>query len=188
MQPIRLIVGIKNPGGEYANTRHNAGSWWVEVLAQKYDLKFKKHSKAFAETSMLPENNLILAMPTTFMNQSGLPVKILSDYYNLAPEQILIIHDELDLPVGRLKLKTGGGHGGHNGLKDIIAHLKSNNFHRLRIGIGHPGEKNKVHDYVLHSPSKLDKEAIFISIANSYQILPLLQCGDIARAMTFINT
>ena len=188
MQPIKLIVGLKNPGGEYAKTRHNAGAWWVDAIASKNHLKFKKHNKALAEIAMPAENNLILAQPSTYMNQSGMAVKALADYYKLDPAQILIVHDELDLPVGKLKLKTGGGHGGHNGLKDIIAHLHSNDFHRLRIGIGHPGDRNKVLDYVLHQPSKIDMTTILTNIAASLAVLPLLQIGDIAKAMTFINT
>ncbi len=188
MQPIKLIVGLKNPGGEYSNTRHNAGAWWVELLAKEHNLNFKKHSKSLTEIAIFQDAGLIVALPTTYMNQSGLAVNLLANYYNLHPNEILIVHDELDLPVGKLKLKTGGGHGGHNGLKDIIAHLNSNEFHRLRIGIGHPGDKNKVHDYVLHPPSKADKEIILSSIDTSYQILPLLKIGEIAKAMTFINT
>ena len=122
------------------------------------------------------------------MNQSGLAVKLLSDYYKINSEEILIVHDELDLPAGRIKLKIGGGHGGHNGLRDIINQLNSNKFNRLRIGIGHPGDKTMVLDYVLNPPSTLDKETIIKSINNSFNMISLLQDGDLMKAMSSINT
>lgn len=149
---LKLIVGLANPGPEYQHTRHNAGAWLVEALARRFHLNLSPDVKFFGSTARLPapHSDTRLLIPATFMNRSGKAVGALANFYKLTADEILVVHDELDLPPGVAKYKTGGGHGGHNGLKDIIAALgNDNSFHRLRIGIGHPGHKDKVTGYVL---------------------------------------
>jgi len=149
---LKLIVGLANPGPEYQHTRHNAGAWLVEALARRFHISLTPDLKFFGSTARLPAPNsdTRLLIPSTYMNRSGKAVGALANFYKLTADEILVVHDELDLPPGVAKYKTGGGHGGHNGLKDIIAALgNDNNFHRLRIGIGHPGHKDKVTGYVL---------------------------------------
>ncbi|HFW9855684.1 TPA: aminoacyl-tRNA hydrolase [Shigella flexneri] len=164
---IKLIVGLANPGAEYAATRHNAGAWFVDLLAERLRAPLRKEAKFFGYTSRvtLGSEDVRLLVPTTFMNLSGKAVAAMASFFRINPDEILVAHDELDLPPGVAKFKLGGGHGGHNGLKDIISKLGNNpNFHRLRIGIGHPGDKNKVVGFVLGKPpvseQKLIDEAI----------------------------
>lgn len=170
---IKLLVGLSNPGDTYQRTRHNAGAWLVEALADQERLNFSLEKKFQANIATLkgPEGSCLVVLPTTFMNHSGIPVRAMSQFYRLSPEHILVVHDDLDLAPGRIKLKTGGGHGGHNGLRDIIAQLGSADFHRLRIGIGHPGHKSLVHDYVLGTPSTTDRQTILAGITS---ILPYM--------------
>ena len=164
---IKLIVGLANPGAEYAATRHNAGAWFVDLLAERLRAPLREEAKFFVYTSgvTLGGEDVRLLVPTTFMNLSGKAVAAMASFFRINPDEILVAHDELDLPPGVAKFKLGGGHGGHNGLKDIISKLGNNpNFHRLRIGIGHPGDKNKVVGFVLGKPpvseQKLIDEAI----------------------------
>ncbi|CST27057.1 aminoacyl-tRNA hydrolase [Shigella sonnei] len=164
---IKLIVGLANPGAEYAATRHNAGAWFVDLLAERLRAPLREEAKFFVYTSRvtLGGEDVRLLVPTTFMNLSGKAVAAMASFFRINPDEILVAHDELDLPPGVAKFKLGGGHGGHNGLKDIISKLGNNpNFHRLRIGIGHPGDKNKVVGFVLGKPpvseQKLIDEAI----------------------------
>lgn len=164
---IKLIVGLANPGAEYAATRHNAGAWFVDLLAERLRAPLREEAKFFGYTSRatLGGEDVRLLVPTTFMNLSGKAVAAMASFFRINPDEILVAHDELDLPPGVAKFKLGGGHGGHNGLKDIISKLGNNpNFHRLRIGIGHPGDKNKVVGFVLGKPpvseQKLIDEAI----------------------------
>jgi len=164
---IKLIVGLANPGAEYAATRHNAGAWFVDLLAERLRAPLREEAKFFGYTSgvTLGGEDVRLLVPTTFMNLSGKAVAAMASFFRINPDEILVAHDELDLPPGVAKFKLGGGHGGHNGLKDIISKLGNNpNFHRLRIGIGHPGDKNKVVGFVLGNPpvseQKLIDEAI----------------------------
>ena len=164
---IKLIVGLANPGAEYAATRHNAGAWFVDLLAERLRAQLREEAKFFGYTSRvtLGGEDVRLLVPTTFMNLSGKAVAAMASFFRINPDEILVAHDELDLPPGVAKFKLGGGHGGHNGLKDIISKLGNNpNFHRLRIGIGHPGDKNKVVGFVLGKPpvseQKLIDEAI----------------------------
>ena len=164
---IKLIVGLANPGAEYAATRHNAGAWFVDLLAERLRAPPREEAKFFCYTSRvtLGGEDVRLLVPTTFMNLSGKAVAAMASFFRINPDEILVAHDELDLPPGVAKFKLGGGHGGHNGLKDIISKLGNNpNFHRLRIGIGHPGDKNKVVGFVLGKPpvseQKLIDEAI----------------------------
>ncbi|HHF3840750.1 TPA: aminoacyl-tRNA hydrolase [Haemophilus influenzae] len=163
MSEIKLIVGLGNPGEKYADTRHNAGEWLIERLARRFNVSLNPESKFFGKTARTLVNGkeVRLLVPTTFMNLSGKAVGALASFYRVKPEEILVIHDELDLPAGTAKLKQGGGHGGHNGLKDIVAQLgNNNNFYRLRIGIGHPGHRDLVAGYVLNKPSPADRDAL----------------------------
>ena len=163
MSEIKLIVGLGNPGEKYADTRHNAGEWLIERLARRFNVSLNPENKFFGKTvrTLVNGKEVRLLVPTTFMNLSGKAVGALASFYRIKPEEILVIHDELDLPPGTAKLKQGGGHGGHNGLKDIVAQLgNNNNFYRLRIGIGHPGHRDLVAGYVLNKPSLADRDAL----------------------------
>ncbi len=187
---IKLIVGLRNPGSAYEATRHNAGGWFIETLLQHYSFSLRVDQKFHGQIGSFQIENqpCFVVLPLTFMNQSGLSVRAISQFYRISPEEILIVHDDLDLPVGRVKLKTAGGNGGHNGLRDIIAHLGSNTFHRLRIGIGHPGNKDLVLNYVLNKPSVADGKLIRDAIENSMAIIPDLLAGKISAAMNVINS
>jgi PTH1 family peptidyl-tRNA hydrolase len=186
---IKLIIGLRNPGSTYEHTRHNVGGWLTTALAHQYNISFKLEKKMQAELAELELNHHAakLVLPLTFMNHSGQPARLISQFYRIHPEELLVIHDELDLPAGRIKLKTAGGHGGHNGLRDIIAQLGSAHFHRLRIGIGHPGHRELVHQYVLSKPSIHDKQQIDEAIARGIAAMPLIFSGDLDRAMNQLN-
>ncbi len=186
---IRLIVGLGNPGGQYADTRHNAGFWFVDEVARRIGASLRPEPRfhGAAARGTLEGRELWLLQPSTFMNRSGQSVAALARFYKIAPEQILIAHDEIDLPAGQIKLKYAGGHGGHNGLRDIHAHLGTPNYWRLRIGVGHPGSKDLVVDYVLHAPSKIDREKIDFSIDEARRQLPALLCGDAAAVMNHLH-
>lgn len=152
---IKCIIGLANPGAQYAATRHNAGSWLVDLLVRQANVKLKEDGKFFGYSARitLAGTDVRLLVPSTFMNLSGKAVQAMAGFYRIDVQEILVAHDELDLPPGVARFKTGGGHGGHNGLKDIINKLSNNaNFHRLRIGIGHPGDKSQVTGYVLGKP------------------------------------
>jgi len=187
---IKLIVGLRNPGSAYEATRHNAGAWYVNSLASHYNLSLKVNPKFHGEVGQfsIQDHTCFVILPTTFMNESGLAVRAVTQFYRIPAEEILVIHDELDLPVGRIKLKTGGGNGGHNGLRDIITHLGHSNFHRLRIGIGHPGHKELVSNYVLGKPSIADTQLINEAIDNTMAVVPELLAGHLSKAMNIINT
>jgi PTH1 family peptidyl-tRNA hydrolase len=187
--PIKLIIGLRNPGSPYAPTRHNAGGWFVEALAARYHALFKVDKKLHGEITQLDVNGALCKalLPLTFMNHSGLPVHAVCQFYRIEPNEIVVVHDELDLPVGRIKLKTGGGHGGHNGLRDIINQLGSSEFHRLRVGIGHPGHKDLVLNYVLGKPSQHDRQLIFDAIDRGVDVVPTVFASGIAVAMSQLN-
>jgi PTH1 family peptidyl-tRNA hydrolase len=187
---IKIIVGLRNPGAAYAKTRHNAGSWFVEALATSQQLSFKTDKKLRGEWVMMDEAvaHSILFMPLSFMNVNGEAVRAICQFYSILPHELLIAHDELDLPAGCVRLKTGGGHGGHNGLRDVISHLNSSDFHRLRIGIGHPGHKDLVSDYVLAKPNVEDKEKISGAIERAIAVVSTITSGHIAVAMNQLNT
>ena len=186
---IKLIVGLRNPGAAYEHTRHNAGGWFVDALARHYNAQFKPDKKLHGEYSQLDINGVACKalLPLVFMNHSGLPVQAVCQFYRIEPNEILVAHDELDLPVGRIKLKTGGGHGGHNGLRDIISQLGCTDFHRLRVGIGHPGHKDLVLNYVLGKPSQHDRQLIFDAIDRGVDVMPTVLAGGIAVAMSQLN-
>jgi peptidyl-tRNA hydrolase, PTH1 family len=186
---IKLIIGLRNPGRAYEYTRHNAGGWFVTALTQRYNASFKVDKKLHSEFASLVINDLPCKtlLPLTYMNHCGLPTREVSQFYRFNPNEILVAHDELDLPVGSIKLKTGGGHGGHNGLKDIISQLGSPDFHRLRIGIGHPGHKDLVLEFVLGKPSQHDKQLMLEAIDRGIAIMPTMLTGNIAAAMNLLN-
>ena len=185
---IRLIVGLGNPGKEYEGTRHNAGYRLVERFADLQRIPLKKETKYHGIAGRDEASGVWLLMPSTFMNLSGKSVGALAGFFKIAPAEILVAHDELDFLPGVVKMKLGGGVGGHNGLKDVAAHLGSNDFWRLRFGIGHPGDRDVVADYVLSKPSKLDREAIEETIDRALEILPLAIAGDAERAMHKLHT
>lgn len=187
---IQLLVGLGNPGSQYEATRHNAGFWWVNRIAADNACRLGHESKFFGDAGRLRHSGFDawLLKPATYMNRSGRAVAALANFYRIPPEAILVIHDELDLPAGTIKLKKGGGHGGHNGLKDIIACLGSNDFWRLRIGIDHPGDRNAVANYVLNAPMKDEQRAIDEAIDRSVAILPELLEGKMESAMLKLHT
>ena len=182
---IRLVVGLGNPGPEYVATRHNAGFWWLDDAAAQLraHLVPDRSFHGLAARVNRPEGPLWLLEPMTYMNLSGKAVAALARFYKIAPEEILVVHDELDLQPGQLKLKQGGSPAGHNGLKDIQAQLGSADYWRLRLGIGHPGVRAEVVDYVLRKPSAEHREAITRTIETSLSALDLLLAGDMTRAM-----
>lgn len=190
MNGIRLFVGLGNPGPQYEATRHNAGFWWIDQIARDVGARLSSEAKFFGLAARFKSHDqeAWLLQPTTFMNASGRAVAALARFYKIAPEQILVIHDELDLPPGQAKLKLGGGHGGHNGLKDIAAQLGTPNFWRLRLGIGHPGEKSAVVGYVLHTPSRDEAGLIEDTIYQSSHLLPMLLAGSYEAAMLKLHT
>lgn len=155
---IRLMVGLANPGEHYQNTRHNAGAWWIEKLSTHYNITLKYDSKFSGYVGKL--NDCFLLVPTTFMNLSGDAVIKIINYYDISVEEILIVHDEIDIPVGALRFKKGGGHAGHNGLRDIIQKLNSQEFHRLRIGVGRPPHQENTANYVLSKPNQKEYQII----------------------------
>lgn len=187
--PIKLIVGLGNPGAEYEQTRHNAGSWFVErlVALHNINLKIEKKFQAYNGVFSIHNNECRLLLPLTFMNRSGISVRAVCQFYRIKPHEILVAHDDLDLEPGRIKLKTDGGHGGHNGLRDIMQNLSDTTFHRLRIGIGHPGNKDAVLNYVLGQPSKIDKQNILAAIERASSIIPTIVESPIAVAMNILN-
>ncbi len=187
---LKVIVGLGNPGSKYTETRHNAGFWFVEQLAAKHSVSFRADKKFHGDVAkiLLKDKEIWLLKPGTFMNRSGLAVHSLLSFYRFTASQLLVAHDEIDLPPGTTKLKTGGGHGGHNGLRDIISQLGSNDFHRLRIGVGHPGSKDQVVDYVLHTPSKDDRIDIDNDISKAINVMPELASGDMERAMHILHS
>ncbi len=188
--PVTLIIGLANPGDRYQDTRHNAGSWFIETLLSAHSESLKAENKFFARVAQIKIDNQVvrLAIPTTYMNESGKAAQALMQFYKVTPEQVLIAYDDLDLPAGTIRLKQGGGTGGHNGLKSLVQHLGTQNFNRLRIGIGHPGVGKDVVGYVLGVPSVDDKISIMRAIDKSIQVLPLLLKGDFEKAMTQLHT
>jgi PTH1 family peptidyl-tRNA hydrolase len=186
----QLIVGLGNPGTEYEDTRHNAGFWWIDAIAREHGVSLSHDNKFLGMTGRLKHqgHEAWLLKPMTFMNRSGQSVGALARFYRIPPEHILVVHDELDLPPGVAKLKKGGGHGGHNGLKDIAAHLGSNDFWRLRLGIGHPGDAAAVVNFVLHSPSREESTLIQDTLSASTALLNSFLAGEFESAMLKLHT
>lgn len=188
MSGIRLIVGLGNPGREYERTRHNAGFWLLERFAVREGIALRKDAKFSALVGRHEQSGTWLVMPQTFMNLSGRSVFLLAGFFKIAAPEILVAHDELDFAPGVARLKQGGGVAGHNGLRDIAARVGSPEFWRLRIGIGHPGERSAVADYVLGKPVPQDREAIDESIGKALDVLPLCLAGDMQGAMLKLHT
>ncbi|MGL6111473.1 MAG: aminoacyl-tRNA hydrolase [Rubrivivax sp.] len=186
---IRLLVGLGNPGPEYEATRHNAGFWWLDAASRKLGVTLVPHRSYFglAIRANASHGPVWLLQPMTYMNLSGKSVAALARFFKISAEEILVAHDELDLMPGQLKIKFGGGHAGHNGLKDIHAQLGSADYWRLRLGIGHPGVKAEVVDYVLRKPPSEQRELIEQTLARSVESLDLLLCGEMERAMMKIH-
>jgi PTH1 family peptidyl-tRNA hydrolase len=185
---IRLIVGLGNPGKEYERTRHNAGFWLVERFALQSGVALRKDGKFQALVGRMGGNGAWLVMPQGFMNASGHAVQMLAGFFKIPAAEILVVHDELDFAPGVAKMKQGGGIAGHNGLRDISHRLGTHDYWRLRLGIGHPGDKNAVADYVLHKPSVEDREAIDGAIGRSIDVLPQCLAGDMQGAMQKLHS
>ena len=190
MAGLRLIVGLGNPGPEHARTRHNAGFWFVDALAERLGVRFGLESKLFGETAKvdIAGQPVWLLKPATFMNLSGKSVTAALRYWKIEPEEALLAHDELDLPPGTVRLKFDGGHGGQNGLRDTMRLLGHGRFHRLRIGIGHPGHKDRVTGWVLGKPGKDDEAGIRRAVDDALDVLPLAVAGDFNEAMKRLHT
>jgi len=190
MTAIRMIVGLGNPGREYESTRHNAGFRWVDELARMQKLSFKSDTKFHGMTARGQSHGheILLLKPQTFMNASGRAVVALAQFYKIDSVEMLVVHDDLDLPPGVARLKMGGGHGGHNGLKDIIAHLGTRDFWRLRLGIGHPGEREVVSNYVLNDPRNEERELIDDAMQQAQNIAHLVIEGKTEAAMLKLHS
>lgn len=187
---VDLIAGLGNPGPEYEHTRHNAGFWFMNALAGAHHAVFRSEKKFHGEVARINAANheVWLLKPDTFMNHSGLAIQTLAHFYKIELAHILVVHDDLDLPPGVARLKQGGGHGGHNGLRDIIHRMGGNGFLRLRLGIGHPGEQNKVTGHVLNKASRDDRIEIERAIERAIQVLPIVIEGNLQTAMNQLHT
>lgn len=190
MAGLRLVVGLGNPGAEHARTRHNAGFWFADALAKREGARFGIESKLHAETARVVVGGepVWLLKPITYMNKSGLAVSAALRYYKIEPEQMLVAHDDLDLPAGAVRLKFDGGHGGQNGLRDIFTHLGHGRFHRLRFGIGHPGHKDRVLSWVLGRPGAQDEQAIVGGIGAALDEIPAAVAGEFEKVMQRLHT
>ena len=190
MAQIRLIIGLGNPGSEYEASRHNAGFWLADALAAKAHASFSANAKLHGLASQVDigTNSVRLLKPSTFMNRSGLSVASTLRYFGIAPEEMLVAHDDLDLPPGTVRLKFDGGHGGQNGLRDIFSHLGHGKFHRLRIGIGHPGHRDRVTSWVLGRPNREDAVLIERAVDEAVAEMPAIVAGDFEAAMRRLHT
>ncbi len=186
---LKLLVGLGNPTGQYEKTRHNAGFWFLDEIASRYRLVFHQDQRFHGLSARLEldENTVFLLKPMTYMNRSGLSVGAMAKYFKIEPVEILVAHDELDLMPGVVRLKRGGGHGGHNGLRDLMTHLGTADFHRLRFGIGHPGDRAEVISFVLNPPSRDDGEIIGEAIAKAAANLPGLVSGKLDAVMNRLH-
>ncbi|WII92114.1 aminoacyl-tRNA hydrolase [Kingella negevensis] len=187
---IKLIVGLGNIGTEYEHTRHNVGFWFLDELAYQWKANFKAEKKFFGDVARVarPQGEVWLLKPSTYMNLSGKAVAALAQFYKIKPEEILVVHDELDIPCGNIRFKLGGGNGGHNGLKSIQAQCGTPNFYRLRLGIDHPGDRNLVAAWVLNKPSAADRELIDQTISKSLQAMPDIMTGEQEKAVRFLHS
>jgi PTH1 family peptidyl-tRNA hydrolase len=189
---MKLIVGLGNPGRKYEATRHNAGFWWLDAIARLARVDFRRENRFHGELARVPGEDLWLLKPDTFMNESGRAVGALATFYRIVPEQIRVAHDELDLPPGGIRLKFGGGLSGHNGLRDVAPVLGTQDFWRLRIGIGHPRDlaasQQEVVDYVLHPPRAEERKAIDAALDKALAVWPLVASHDLQAAMLKLHT
>lgn len=190
MPGIRLIAGLGNPGPEYLRNRHNAGFWFADVLATGAGQRFGFENRLHAQACRIDAGGgqVRVIKPETFMNESGRAVVAALNYWKLMPDELLVVHDDLDLPPGTARLKFDGGHGGQNGVRDIMAQLGHGKFHRLRIGIGHPGDRNRVTPWVLGNPSVQAEDLMLDAIAHAVDVLPLLVAGEFNEATKRLNT
>ena len=188
--PVQLIAGLANPGAEYAETRHNAGAWFVQTLlsGNHQHLSLETKLKAQLARISLCEQDVWVMVPATYMNHSGQALRLVSQFYKIPVEAILVVHDELDLPPGVARLKSDGGHGGHNGLRDIMQQLGHRHFQRLRLGIGHPGRAHDVVNYVLKKPVAADRDAIDTAITQALHVMPEVVKGELEKAMKILHT
>ena len=189
-QGIQLIAGLGNPGSQYARTRHNVGAWYLQQLAEQHDTSLTNNSKLHGAVAKITveSQSLYLFQPSTFMNDSGRALVAVAHYYKIAPNRILVAHDELDFPTGKIRIKCGGGHGGHNGLRDTINKISSRDFYRIRIGINHPGDRGEVSNYVLSKPKQTEKEEIIKSIEKSAQAIDLLIQAEFEKAFLQLHS
>lgn len=187
---VALIVGLGNPGPQYEETRHNAGFWFVDAIARSQGQSFRAEGKFFGDVAKvnIGGQQVWLLKPNTYMNRSGQAVAALANFYKIPLEQTLVVHDELDLLPGTARLKQGGGHGGHNGLRDIVTQMGDNNFMRLRVGIGHPGNSKQVADFVLHRASQEEQRLIDESLDRALKVLPQAVTGELQKAMNALHT
>jgi PTH1 family peptidyl-tRNA hydrolase len=187
---VQLIAGLGNPGSEYEDTRHNAGFWFVDAVARQHNAVFKSEKKFHGQVAKFTHagHDVWLLKPDTYMNLSGQAVQALARFFKIGTDNILVVHDDLDLPPGTVRLKHGGGHGGHNGLRDIISKLGGNGFQRLRIGIGHPGDKNRVTGHVLKKTSSDDRIAIDNGIDAALKLLPQILDGESQKVMNQLHS
>ena len=188
MKGVTLIAGLGNPGARYANNRHNVGFWFADMLAESNDVTFSYQKKLFGYLCKVSVSStaLILFKPDVYMNESGRSLQAVTRFYQIEPSQILVVHDEIDFPTGKIRLKEGGGHGGHNGLRSIIAAI-GNDFWRLRVGVGHPGHKDQVTGYVLGNASEDDTIEIRTVLRQSKDLLPDLVNGEFEMAMNTLH-
>jgi PTH1 family peptidyl-tRNA hydrolase len=189
-EPLALIAGLGNPGQQYQYNRHNAGAMFLDALCRQTGTSLKPENKFFGLVGrcVIAGHEIRLLFPTTYMNKSGQSLAALAQYYKIKPQQILVAYDELDLPLGTTRLKTGGGHGGHNGIRDIVTALGSADFHRLRIGIGHPGDASKVLGHVLGDFNRDESAVIAAEIDKVLKLMPVLAEGSIQAAMHQLHT
>ncbi|CRZ21138.1 peptidyl-tRNA hydrolase [Kingella kingae] len=187
---IKLIVGLGNPTAEYEKTRHNAGFWFLDELAWQWKASWKNEKKFFGDIARVsrPDGEVWLLKPDTYMNLSGKAVQALVQFYKIAPEEILVVHDELDIDCGAIRFKLGGGNGGHNGLKDIQAKMGTPNFYRLRLGIGHPGDRALVVGFVLNKPSAAERELVDAAIAKSLRAMDDIMAGKQEEAVRYLHS
>ncbi len=187
---IKLIVGLGNPGPEYTRTRHNAGFWFVDGLVREFNTQFSSASRLHGETARISSSGIDcrLLKPSTFMNESGRAVQAMLEYFKVNGDEMLVAHDEIDLTAGTVRLKQGGGHGGHNGLRDIIAKTGEKNFLRLRIGVGHPGQRDYVTPHVLGRPGSEEQKLIEAGIEKALSIMPRVFTNDVQKAIHELHT
>ncbi len=187
---IKLIVGLGNPGPEYTLTRHNAGFWFVDGLVREFNTQFSSESRLHGETARISSSGIDcrLLKPSTFMNESGRAVQAMLEYFKVNGDEMLVAHDEIDLTAGTVRLKQGGGHGGHNGLRDIIAKTGEKNFLRLRIGVGHPGQRDFVTPHVLGRPGSEEQKLIEAGIEKALSIMPRVFTNDVQKAIHELHT
>lgn len=187
---MQAVVGLGNPGDRYADTRHNAGFWFLDRLSRELGCEFSQDRKLNGAIASIGvgDDKRFLFKPGSYMNNSGGPVGAFLNYYRIPPTRVVVAYDELDLPPGTVRLKRGGGHGGHNGLRDLYAHLPDTDFVRLRIGIGHPGHKERVVGHVLSRPGREEEDAILEGITRALEVMPLVLEGELEKAMSRLHS